>query len=602
VLIGKFPTSTATNFRFASKSQTQYLVFSDNVYEDGDIHAVKKNDEAWENRGNSAYVYEETFERHWDMWVGPKRSSLFRVGLSKGSSGKWELGTEYVNLLNGTKTHTPVEPFGGTDDFDASARHVVYTAKDPDLPPAWHTKQNIYLIDLENPSNRKELTSGKQGATRGPVFNAQGDKVAWVELDKDGYESDRGKVVIYDLPASVRYTLTPTWDRSASELAFSPDGKVLYLTAGDHARIKAFAIPLPSTPSSSDVKPELTDLHHHPKALTHTGAVSGIQPLEDGRLLFTRSSLTAPNDVFVLRGLPSSSSTPSFENLKVKIDQLTRFTADALGSKGLHGGEEVWFEGAEGKKIQGWVIKPPGFKDGEKKKWPIILFIHGGPQGAWEDQWSNRWNPNVFAQQGYVVFAPNPTGSTSFGQELTDAIREDWGGKPFVDMIHGWKHVLAKYPEIDPERAVGAGASYGGYAINWIQGHPEFGFGFKALFCHDGVFDVRMNGYATDELFFFNHEWGGVPWDPKVKETIKKFNPVEFVPKWSTPELIVHGSKDYRLAETDGIAAFHALQQLNVPSRLVIFPNENHWVLDHGNSLKWHHEVFRWFDIYVGNK
>ncbi|EKM51879.1 uncharacterized protein PHACADRAFT_262274 [Phanerochaete carnosa HHB-10118-sp] len=594
VLIGKFPTASASNFRFSGKSN--FLVFSDNVFPDGDLRTVKKQDEEWENRGDTAFVYDETFERHWDEWVGPKRSTLFSVTLSKGKDGKWALGEKFVNLLNGTKHHAPVEPFGGTDDFDVSSTHVVYTTKDAELPPAWHTKQNVYIVDIEGKSKPRELTSGKQGATHGPVFSQQGDKAAWTELDLDGYESDRAKVVIYDLKKDVRYTLTQKWDRSAAELAFSPEGKVLYLTAGDLARVKVFAITLPDTPKESTTHPNLPD-DLLPEAITDSGAVSGIQVLSNGRLVFTRSSLTAPNDVFVLRNLKED-LVGEFKK-DIKVEQLTKFTADALKGKTLNAGEDFYFDGVE-HKIHGWIVKPPGFKAGEKKKYPIILLIHGGPQGAWEDQWSTRWNPQVFAQQGYFTVAINPTGSTTFGQELTDAIRENWGSKPFDDLRKGWKYVLDNFPEVDPNKAVAAGASWGGYAINWIQGHPEYDFGFKALFCHDGVFDARYNGYSTDELFFFNHEWGGRPWDSKAQETIKKYNPVEFVSNWSTPMLIVHSSKDYRLPETDGIGAFHALQQLGVPSRLVIFPDENHWVQNHGNSLKWHYEVFRWFEKYIG--
>ncbi|KAF7796251.1 hypothetical protein EIP86_007425 [Pleurotus ostreatoroseus] len=594
ILIGKFPTSTAGNFVVNNKEDL--LIFSDYVFADGDLKAAKKHDEDWANRGDTAYVYDDTFERQWDTWVGPKRSSLFAVSLKKGPEEKWILGDEYINLLKGTGHTTPVEPFGGLDDFSVSGKYVIYTAKDPKLPPAWHTKQNIYLINLEGPSKPKELTSGKQGATHAPVLSEQGDKAAWVELDLDGYESDRGKVVIYDLVKDVRYTLTQKWDRSAGELAFSPDGTVLYLTAGDLARVKAFALRLPPTPSESSTHPSLSSEYDAPTALTHSGAVSGIQPLPNGRLLFSRSSLTAPNDVSVIRDLSDFS--------RAKVEQLTRFTADALSGKDLSEGEDFYFDGAK-QKIQGWIVKPPGFKHGEKKKWPVVLLIHGGPQGAWEDQWSTRWNPQAFAQQGYFTIAINPTGSTTFGQELTDAIRMDWGGKPFVDLRKGWEYILDKYPEVDPNRAVAAGASWGGYAIkfvsfahltfvstepltylSWIQGHPEFGFNFKALFCHDG----------------FNHEWGGRPWDKQAKAVLEKFNPVEFVEHWSTPMLIVHGSKDFRLPETDGIGAFHVLQQLGVPSRLVIFPDENHWVMNHGNSLKWHYEVFRWFDKYLEGK
>ncbi|KAI0689068.1 Alpha/Beta hydrolase protein [Cytidiella melzeri] len=592
VFIGKFPTDSASNFIFNGKSD--YLVFSDNVHSDGDLKAVKKHDEEWENRGDTAYVYEETFDRQWDAWVGPKKSSLFTVALNQGPGGKWVLGTEFVNLLHGTKHHTPILPFGGTDDFDVSANHVVYTAKDPELPPAWHTKQNIYITDLEGSSKPKELTSGKQGATHAPVLSQQGDKVAWVELAEDGYETDRGKVIIYDLKKDVRYTLTEKWDRTSSELAFSPDGHVLYVVAAEHARSKVFAIPLPETPSSSNTEPTLSDFHHKPHVLTHTGSASAIQALSDGRLLFTSSSLTGPNDVYIIRGLSEKDVAAS-----VKIEQLTKFTADALEGKDLQTAGDFWFDGVD-QKIHGFIQKPPGFKVGDKKKWPLLFFIHGGPQGMWADQWSTRWNPNVFAHQGYVVVAINPTGSTSFGQALTDAIQKEWGGKPFDDLVKGHKYIIDNYPEIDPERAVAAGGSWGGYAINWIQGHPEYGFGFKALFCHDGVFDVRYMGYATDELFFSNHEWAGRPWEPEAKEIMEKYNPTNFVQNWSTPMLIVHGSKDFRVVETEGIGAFHALQERGVPSRLVIFPDENHWTLSHGNSLKWHWEVLRWFDKYVG--
>lgn len=592
VLIGKFPTSTATNFKYSVNAGT--LVFSDLVHADGDLTAVKKNDEAWENRGDTAFVYDDTYERHWDAWVGPKRSSLFAVKLWQSPDKKWSLGQNFINILNGTDHYCPVEPFGGTDDFDVSETQVVYTAKDPALPAAWHTKQNVYIVDISGENKPTELTSGVHGATRSPVFSVQGDKAAWLQLDKDGAEADRAKIVIYDLKKNIKYTLTQHWDRSPDSLAFSPDGKALYFTAGDLARIKIFVLPLPSTPESSTADPDFPPEYQNPVELTSSGAAAGIQPLPNGRLVFTRSSLTTPNDVYVLRGLDSLS--------KPQVDQLTRFSADALEGKSLDAGEDFWFEGAEGNQVQGWIVKPPGFKKGEVKKWPVVMLIHGGPQGAWEDQWSTRWNPNIFAQQGYVTIAMNPTGSTTFGQDFTDAISENWGGRPFEDMQKGWKHVLKTYPEIDPDRAVAAGASWGGYAINWIQGHPEFGFGFKALVCHDGVFSAMYSGYATDELFFFNQEWGGRPWESKAKAVLEKYDPTNFVHKWSTPMLVIHGSKDYRLPETDGIGAFHALQERGIPSRLVIFPDENHWVMNHQNSIKWHYEVFRWFDKHLNEK
>ncbi|GLB38400.1 putative prolyl oligopeptidase family protein [Lyophyllum shimeji] len=601
-LIARLPNKSATNFRYSAHEG--YLLFSDYVWPDGNLTSVKAQDEAWDARGNTAYVYDKTYERHWDTWTGNKKQALFSVRLIQDPDRKWVFGDEFTNLLKDTQHSAPVEPFGGTDDFDVSRNLLIYTTKDPELDEAWHTKQNVYITDLNGEQSPRELTSGKQGAVHSPILNAQATKAAWLELDEDGYESDRAKIVIYDLEKDVRYTLTQGWDRSPDTIAFSKEGNFIYFTAGDEAKVKVFVLPIPPTPSESTTHPDLPRKFTTPVALTHSKAASGIQPLFTGRLLFTQSSFTSPNDVFVIHDLKrledailQSEKPLRFEG---EAKQITHLTEAALKGKNLSPGESFWFKGANDRDVQGWALKPPGWKGSEKKRWPVVLLIHGGPQGAWEDQWSNRWNPNVFAQQGYFVLMFNPTGSTTFGQEFTDAIAEDWGGKPFVDMQKGWKYALNAYPEIDPDRAAAAGASWGGYAINWIQGHPEYNFNFKALVCHDGVFDSNYNGYSTDELFFFNHEWGGRPWEKKSKVLSEKFSPSNFVNNWNTPQLLIHGSKDYRLPETESIGAFHALQQRGVRSRLVIFPDENHWVLNHGNSLKWHYEVFRWFDEFVG--
>ncbi|KAF5372283.1 hypothetical protein D9757_009637 [Collybiopsis confluens] len=621
VHLGSFPTNSATNFRYSTDG---YLVFSDNVYSDGNLSTVKEQDEAWENRGTTAFVYDHTYERHWDHWVGPKEQALFSVKLTQDPNHEWSLGTEFVNLQKGTSHNTPVEPFGGTDDFDVSKQSVIYTTLDPAFKHerAWHTKQNVYIIDITGKNQPRELTSGSQGAIHGPILNQGADKAAWLELDEDGYESDRAKIVIYDLKKDIRFTLTQHWDRSPASLAvsrlLSPSTVFAHHSSVSSFRRKESSstlLPVIMHESKSTFFPS----HPHPKIhhgsrpiqeivqpvpIVEDGASSGLQTLPYGRVLISKSSLTSPNDVFLVSGLDSLQKNISESENPVKfngiVQQITKTTEEQLKGKELSVGEDFWFKGAEDRDIHGWILKPRGWKEGQKKAHPIVLLIHGGPQGAWEDQWSTRWNPNVFAQQGYFTVAINPTGSTSFGQELTDGITGDWGGKPFVDLQKGWKYILNNYPEVDADRAVAAGASWGGYAINWIQGHPEYDFGFKALVCHDGVFDSAYNGFSTEELFFFNHDWHGRPWDKKSKELLEKFNPSNFVDKWGTPQLLIHGSKDYRLPETEGIGAFHVLQQQGIPSRLVIFPDENHWVLNHGNSLKWHYEVFRWFDQFVG--
>ncbi|EJU00159.1 alpha/beta-hydrolase [Dacryopinax primogenitus] len=576
VFIGHLPPSPASNFKYKSG----ILAFSANVWEDGDLFTTPELDKqrSKEGTGTSARVYEGGYPRHWDTWTTPgKESQLFTVSLtSSGEIGeeKWSLGDAYVAPLKGTKHYTPVEPFGGSDDFDLSSTHLVYTAKDPELPYPIHTRQNVYIVPVTGGEPPRQLTAGKQGATHTPVFSNDGTKVAWTELRKDGYESDRARVMVYDLEKDVRFGITEKWDTSPSALIFSPNDASIYALSGDQARGKLYVIPLPVTPSSTG------SIDAYPVPLVEEHTVSSVQPLLDGRVLFSQNSLTHPSEVFL-------------REKNGKISQITQLTAKKLAGKSLSPGHEFWFKGAEGVNIQGWVNLPPGFRKGDKAKWPMAFLIHGGPQGAWEDSWSTRWNPNVFAQQGYVTVTVNPTGSTTFGQALTDAIAKDWGGKPFVDLQAGYKEVLRLYPEIHPEKTVAAGASWGGYAINWIAGHPEFDFNFKALVCHDGVFDTRANGFVTDELFFFDQEFGGPPW--KSAETVEKFNPANFVEKWSIPMLIFHGERDYRLPVTEGIGAFHSNKRMGVPTRLVVFPEENHWVLDPGNSLKWHTEIFEWF-------
>ncbi|KAJ6605658.1 Alpha/Beta hydrolase protein [Mycena sp. CBHHK59/15] len=594
VLVGSFPTTTASKFRYSLTSGI--LAFSDYVYPDGNLSLTKEQDEAWANRGTTAMVFDEAYERFWDTWSGPKTASLFSVEVTRGPDSKWKMGTQFDNLLKGTG-HS-------SDDFTLVNTTVLYTASDPSLPQAWHMRRNVYIVDTADPGSPVELTSGKQGPTGSPTLNSDATKAAWIQADEDVGGSPITKIILFDLIKRARFTLAQNWDRSPESLVFSLDGNLLYLTAGDHARVKVFALPVPATPEESATHPMLGAEFHAPVPLTHDGAALAIQSLPNGSLLFSKSSFTSPNDVYLIRDLNDferniKGSRKGLE-FKGKIEQITSLTANALAGKDLIQGEEFWFKGALNRDVQGWIFKPKGWKKSDKKKWPVALIIHGGPQSAWQDQWSTRWNPNVFSQQGYFTIWMNPTGSTTFGGVFTEGITGDWGGKPFVDMRAGWKYVLDTYPQIDPDRAVAAGASWGGYAINWIQGHPEYGFNFKALVAHDGVFDVIYSGYATDVLWFFNQEWNGRPWEKQSKKLAAKHSPSSFVNKWSTPQLLIHGSKDYRLPETESIAPFHALQQLGIPSRLVIFPDENHWVLGHLNSVKWHYEVFKWFDEFVG--
>ncbi|EJD50500.1 alpha/beta-hydrolase [Auricularia subglabra TFB-10046 SS5] len=613
-VVGTFPDADVQNFE--TSPDGRWLVFSADVYSDRDLATVKPQDDAWKERGTTALVYEETFVRHWDTYRLPKRPSLFSVRVTKGDDGRYVLGTTFNSVLKDTNHHAPVEPFGGTDDFDVSNTHIIYTAKDPDVQPAWHTRQNIYIVPIEGGAPA-HLTAGKQGATHSPVFSVSGSKVAWLELAKDSAEADKAQIIVHDFTEDVQFQLAEKWTLSPAEILFSHDDSQLILATGEHARTRVFALDLPATPSAE--KYTQTRKRHSiskdatPKRLTNEHYASAVQRAgSDGSLVLTQSSMRGPNNAFVLRPVSVQKLNKAFQPVTgayelargaadgYALEQLTDFALGLLAPKKLDAGEEFWFDGAKAVKVHGWVIRPPGYAQEDKKKWPVVLLIHGGPQSAWEDNWSTRWNPNVWAQQGYVVVMINPAGSTTYGQDFVDAISGDWGGRPFEDLRKGWAYVKENYPQIDFDRAVAAGASWGGYAINWLAGHPEWNFGFKALFCHDGVFDTTYNGYVTDELFFFEQEFNAPPWTKEGFETAEKYNPARLVGKWETPMLIVHGSKDYRLPDTEGISAFQALQRRGIKSRLVVFPDENHWVLNHKNSLKWHWEVFRWFNLYVG--
>ncbi|KAF9642507.1 hypothetical protein BDM02DRAFT_3193106 [Thelephora ganbajun] len=508
------------------------LVFSDYVYKDDELKAVKEADETWQNRGNTALVCGEICVRHWNTYRGPKHQSLLSVKLAQ-KDGIWSLGEGFIGSLAGTTHNFPVESFGGKDDFDVPKTHVVYTALEPDRPTPgclWH----------DTPSR-----------TYSPIFSNDDTKVAWAELSEDGYESDCVVLVVYGLKDE-SHKLTPCWDKSPASTSFSEDDKCLYFTAGTEARVEVFVLQVPAS------KPNSNKRLASPFKPAGEHTTSAIQPLPGGRLLYLQNSFMKPNDVHITRGL---------EQLPASYD----------------------LDGAE-TKIQGWVLKPEGYSK-NNRKWAPLSLIHGGPQSK------AYLGLVVFAQLEYFVVAvPHlarlPLGKTSrmssrkVVEESHLPISERDGNISSISISGSTATVpslLVSITEDTPPR------DRGGDVPSWIQKIPGFEFGLKALVCHD-----RYNGYSTDELFFFNHELDGQLWKNNTREFTRKFSPPNHVHKWSTPELIVRGNKDY------GIAAFHALQQRGVPSRSMIFSDENHWVLNCGNGLKWYYEVFRWLDQFVG--
>jgi dipeptidyl aminopeptidase/acylaminoacyl peptidase len=310
-------------------------------------------------------------------------------------------------------------------------------------------------------------------------------------------------------------------------------------------------------------------------ATVHTNA--NPRPLVDGRLLFARDSLVSPVELYVM---PAGGGEPR---------QITHLNDQRLSGIEFGRYKQFSFHGANTDEVFGYLIYPVGFDP--NKTYPLAFLIHGGPQGSFDDHWHYRWNPQIYAGHGYATVMIDFHGSTGYGQDFTDAINGDWGGAPFVDLMKGLDHVLSRHPWIDSDRMAAAGASFGGYMINWIQGQTDR---FKALVCHDGNLDELMAYYDTEELWFPEWEHGGTPWENP--EGYRKHSPINHVQNWKTPELVIHGALDYRVVDTQGLATFNALQRLGVPSRLLYYPDENHWVLKPVNSIQWHKVVLDWMD------
>ncbi|KAH8194578.1 hypothetical protein TruAng_011247 [Truncatella angustata] len=496
-------------------------------------------------------VYTELFVRHWDSYVTKNKSSLWYGTLKKGTRDLWNFqGSALVNALKGTRLESPVPPFGGSGDFDISSGGLVFVASDPDLNPALWTKTNLYYVPLstftedEAPAPQEVKTGHLQGYSGSPVFSHSGKSVVFKRMRHRQYESDKSRLLLIpdvkDLSNVQEFYKTDdgegSWDQRPDNIVWSHDDKELFVTAED--RGKNLLYRLPSSPL------EATEL---PKPLTQHGSTGDIFLLSSSsnKILTTSTSLVDSSTYSVVDAVASSSSAATVSVLS---------SASKSGkSFGLHQSQvsSIWFPGAGDYKVHALVMKPSNFD--ESKKYPLAYFIHGGPQGAWNESWSTRWNPAIFAEQGYVVVSPNPTGSTGYGQAFTDAIATQWGGRPYQDLEKGFEYIQSNLSYVDTDRAVALGASYGGYMINWIQGHP-LGRKFKALVCHDGVFST-MSDWSTEELFFTIHDMGGTLWENR--EGYEKWDPARYAGEWATPQLIIHSELDYRLPVTEGLAAFN---------------------------------------------
>lgn len=547
-----------------------HIALSAEIYPDTDMAETARRDKTKADDPVKALKFERLFIRHWDTWEDGKRSHLFALPVMKqdGPDRGWKTAGEPIDVMKGVDADCPVPPFGGPEDYGWSpdGREIAYTAQVGD-DIAWSTDLNVYLVPVSGGPARA-ITATNKATDIGPVYSPDGSTIAYRAMVRPGFESDRFRIKLYEKASGRTRTLTESWDRSPGSIAWSSDGKTLLVTAAESARQKIFAV------NAATGQPQELVGEHYNSGVAIAAAPAG------PRIVFGQDSLLGPVEIWSARTDGSDRQ------------RLTHFNDQRVQLARMAQPGEFFFTGAQGDKVQAWILKPVGFEEG--KKYPVAFIIHGGPQGAIEDHFHYRWNPQAFAGAGYAVIAVNFHGSTGFGQAFTDSISGDWGGKPFEDLMKGLDHALANYNWLDSERVAALGASYGGWMINWINGHTNR---FKCLVNHDGGFDEYANYFTTEELWFPEWEFKGVPWsNPELYE---KFSPSRYVARWQTPTLVIHGAQDYRLVDAEGIATFTALQRRGIPSQFLYFPDENHWVLKPKNSIVWHDTILAWLNKWL---
>ena len=502
-------------------------------------------------------VYDQLFARHWDNWADGQRSQIFVMPLDQpGSGGK------AVSVMGGLIGDSPSKPFGGAEEiaWSPDGKTLFFALREAGRIEALSTNLDIFAVPADGSAAPVNLTDANDATDTLPAVSPDGKWLAYAAMKRPGYESDRQVLMLRNIATGETRPLTEGWDRSVGSIAWAVDGRSILVTADDVLDHPAFRVDAASGKVTR---------------LTQQGHVSAVTPLPDGGFVHALDSIQSPADLWKLSG-------------RGKLLRLTSVNADKLKNVDDVSVQRFSFKGANGDTVWGQIVKPKGVSG----KLPVAYLVHGGPQGSFNDSWSYRWNPKAFAGHGYAAVMVDFHGSTGYGQAFTDSINKDWGGKPLEDLKFGLAAAAARDPQVDAGNACALGASYGGYMMNWIAGQwPD---GFKCLVQHDGVFDARAMAYETEELWFDEWEHGG-PYYEQADE-YEKWNPVHHVTKWKTPMLVVTGEKDFRIPYTQGLAAFTALQRRGVPSKLLVFPDENHWVLKPRNSLQWYDEALGWLD------
>lgn len=498
-------------------------------------------------------VYDQLLFRHWDSFEDGRRSHVF----------VFTKGGGLVDLMKEFDADSPTHPFGGAEEIAVSpdGKYVVFASKVVGREAAWSTNVDLWIAPADGSTRPQCLTSTNKAFDNLPSFSPDGGTLAYVAMKRPGFEADRQVIMLLDRATREARALTEAWDRSAGSLTWSADGKTLYTTADNVGNKSLFAIQVADGAVRTLVE----------KGSNDAPCIAG------DRVVFLHDNLHAPAELF---SVPAAGG---------ETTAITRFNGERCAAIDWSAFEQFSFTGAKDETVYGYIMKPAGFD--ESKKYPIAFLVHGGPQGSFGNHFHYRWNPAFYSGRGYAAVFIDFHGSTGYGQNFTDSIRGDWGGAPYTDLMKGLDEVGRKYAWADTQKAAALGASYGGYMMNWIAGQTDR---FKCIVTHASNIDERMAYYNTEELWFPEWEHGGTPWDNP--EGYTKHNPIDFVKNWKTPTLVTHGALDFRVVDTQGMSVFTALQRKGVPSRLLYFPNENHWILKPQNSRFWHQEVGRWLD------
>ena len=537
------------------------IAFVSDVYPDCTTDDCnRRRDQQAEESKVKAKMIDRLLYRHWNAWKDNKRTHIFVVLLDNGDTR---------DLTPGDYDSPPFSLGGPTNyAFSPDSTKLAFVSN-RDKVEATSTNSDIFIVPVTG-GDPTRITASNLAADEGPVFSPDGRYLAYRAQSRPGFESDLWKLMLYDRQSGKSRSLTDSLDNYVESIAFTPDSQRILITVGERGLQPVYSVSV----NNGEIKKLIAD-----------GFNDSVEVSNDGRtLVFTRSSSNMPTEIFRANADGSN------------VAQVTHTNDAFLSAFNLRPQEPVSWTGAGGTKITGWIVKPANFTP--SKKWPLLVLIHGGPQGAWNDNWGYRWNPQVFASAGYVVFTPNPRGSTGFGQKFVDEISGDWGGKAYTDIMNGVASVINANNFIDKERIGAAGASYGGYMIDWIEGHNnDKRFRFKVLVSHDGVFNLTSMYGGTEELWFTDWEFKGTPWtNPQMYE---HWSPSNYVKNFNTPMLVIHGEQDFRVPVTEGLQLFTALQRMGVDSKLLYFPDEGHWVLKPQNSELWYHTVLDWLGKYL---